>query len=134
MQRREEPERRYPRIGLRMPVTVCSIDPDTDVQGRRCFLASEEICANVSLGGAGLLTQDPLAPGRRVLLGFELPDGGSFETVGRVAWSRSVVMPEGHLGSGCGVEFLEGGQELSERLLAILRGRSHPPAAGSARR
>ena len=55
-----------------------------------------------------LLTQDALVPGRRVLLGFELPDGASFETVGRVAWSRTVVMPEGRVESGCGVEFLEG--------------------------
>ncbi len=100
-------ERRHPRVDLRLPVTVTSIDPEPDLEGRPCFHASTELCANLSRWGAGLLTQDPLVPGRRVLLGFELPDGASFETVGRVAWSRTVVMPEGRVESGCGVEFLE---------------------------
>lgn len=113
-------ERRHPRIHLRLPVTVSSIDPDTDTEGTPCFHASTEICANVSLGGAGLLTHDALAPGRRVLLGFELPDGDSFETVGRVAWSRTIVMPEGRIGPVCGVEFIHQDGQPGERLLEIL--------------
>jgi hypothetical protein len=124
MHEQTQPERRYPRIDLRLPVTVSSIDPDKDVAGTPCFRASTEICANVSAGGAGLLTHDPLIPGRRVLLGFELPDGDSFETVGRVAWSRTVVMPEGRVESGCGVEFIEPKGKPGQQLLEILRRRS----------
>jgi hypothetical protein len=105
-------------------VTVSSIDPDRDLTGTPCFHASTEICANVSAGGAGLLTHDPLVPGRRVLLDFELPNGDSFETVGRVAWSRTVVMPEGRVESGCGVEFIEESAKPGEKLLEILGRRS----------
>jgi hypothetical protein len=121
MHQQAQPERRHPRIDLRLPVTVSSIDPDSDVSGTPCFHSSTEICANVSAGGAGLLTHDTLVPGRRVLLGFELPDGDSFETIGRVAWSRTVVMPEGRVESGCGVEFIEESGKPGELLLEILR-------------
>ena len=124
MHEQTQPERRYPRVDLRLPVTVSSIDPDRDVAGTPCFHASTEICANVSAGGAGLLTHDPLVPGRRVLLDFELPNGDSFETVGRVAWSRTVVMPEGRVESGCGVEFIEESGKPGEKLLEILSHRS----------
>ncbi len=124
MQQQTQPERRHPRIDLRLPVTVSSIDPDRDVAGALCFHASTEICANVSAGGAGLLTHSPLVPGHRVLLGFELPDGDTFETVGRVAWSRTVVMPEGRVESGCGVEFIEASGRQGKQLLEILSRRS----------
>jgi hypothetical protein len=124
VQQQPQPERRYPRIDLRLPVTVSSIDPDRDVAGTPCFHASTEVCSNVSAGGVGLLTHDPLIPGRRVLLGFELPGGDSFETVGRVAWSRTVVMPEGRVESGCGVEFIEQSGKPGQQLLEILNRRS----------
>jgi hypothetical protein len=91
-------------------VQVTSIDAETDRGGRPCFRASLERCTNLSLGGAGLLTAEPLPPGRRVLLDFELPDGTSFETIGRVTWSRSVVGPGGRVAAGCGVEFLDPGR------------------------
>jgi hypothetical protein len=42
-----------------------------------------------------------------VWIELELPDGESFETLGRVAWSRSVVGPGGAVEAGCGVEFLD---------------------------
>ena len=105
------PQRRHPRVPLEVPVHVTSIDAEADQEGRPCFRASLERCTNVSLGGAGLVTAEPLPPGRRVLLGFELPDGTSFETIGRVSWSRSVVEAGGRLAAGCGIEFLEPGRE-----------------------
>jgi hypothetical protein len=124
VQQNTQPERRHPRVDLALPVTVSSIDPHTDGAGASCFQISTEICANLSAGGAGLVTHDPLVPGRRVLLGFELPGGDSFETVGRVAWSRTVVMPEGRVESGCGVEFVEASDNPGEQLLEILSRRT----------
>ncbi|MEN8181764.1 MAG: PilZ domain-containing protein [Myxococcota bacterium] len=75
-----QPNRRHHRVDLRLPVRVSSIDPEPSPTGRS-FRASREICANLSLGGLGLLTRDPLVPGRRVLLELELPDGGALETI-----------------------------------------------------
>ena len=48
----------------------------------------------------------PTATRRHPRVELELPDGPAFETLGRVAWSRSVVVPGGAVEAGCGVEFL----------------------------
>jgi uncharacterized protein (TIGR02266 family) len=98
--------RRHPRVALELPVRLTSIDPERDRRGAPFFRATREHCANVSAGGACLRTADPLEPGSRVLLELELPDGQAFETLGRVAWSRSSVLRDGVVEAGCGVEFL----------------------------
>ena len=98
--------RRHPRVELELPVRLSSIDPERDPSGAPFFRAARELCANVSAGGACIRTADPLAPGARVWVELELPDGPAFETLGRVAWSRSVVVPGGAVEAGCGVEFL----------------------------
>lgn len=99
-------QRRHPRVALELPVRLTSIDPERDRSGAPFFRATREQCANVSAGGACLRTADPLAPGSRVLLELELPDGQAFETLGRIAWSRSIVLRDGVVEAGCGVEFL----------------------------
>jgi len=99
-------QRRHPRIALELPVRLTSVDPERDRSGAPFYRATREQCANVSAGGAYLRTADPLAPGSRVLLELELPDGRAFETLGRVAWSRRTVQRGGRVETGCGVEFL----------------------------
>ncbi len=55
-----------------------------------------------------MLTSDPVAPGRRVLVEMDIPDGPRVQAVGRVAWSKIALGPSGTLAeSGIGVEFVD---------------------------
>jgi uncharacterized protein (TIGR02266 family) len=122
----QTPPRRHRRVPVRLPVRLISIDPETDSgSGRTCFRASRELCANVSDGGAYIRTDEPLAPGRRLLLELQLPGGCRFETMGRVAWSRTVLTPGGTVESGAGVEFIGVSQEQRAPLREVLEGATH---------
>lgn len=103
------PRRRFERLAVDVPVRVSTIDPERDRRtGRPCFRATREYCANLSRGGAFIRTGDPFTPGGRVLLELHVPERAPIEAVGRVAWARSVLAPEGSgAGSGVGVEFVE---------------------------
>jgi uncharacterized protein (TIGR02266 family) len=119
--------RRHKRIDAKLPVRISTIEPERyPWSGRPFFRASQETCANVSRGGAFVRTAEPLAPGRRVLLEFELPDGRPLEAIGRVAWTRRVLAPlERDNEAGIGIEFLGGPSEqfhALEELLAKLDG------------
>ncbi len=86
--------RRHPRTLLQVPIRLSTIDPELDPwTGRPFFRTCEETIADLSRGGARVRSREPLAPGRRLLLELELPDGRSFEAIARVAWAR--------LESGC---------------------------------
>ena len=102
--------RRHRRVDARLPVRISTLEPERDPwTGRPFFRASQETCANVSRGGAFVRTAEPLTPGRRVLLEFELPDGHALEAIGRVAWTRRVLAPlERDSEAGIGIEFLGG--------------------------
>jgi uncharacterized protein (TIGR02266 family) len=102
--------RRHQRIEARIPVRISTIEPERDPwTGRPFFRASQETCSNVSRGGAFVRTAEPLAPGRRVLLEFELPNGQPLEAIGRVAWTRRILAPlERDSDAGIGIEFLGG--------------------------
>jgi hypothetical protein len=101
------------RVAVRMPVRISTIDPETDPwTGKPYFRTSDETSGNVSRGGAFVVTPEPIAPGRRVLLELHIPDGETVQTIGRIAWSRSSFSPAGKTGtSGVGVEFLGGTPE-----------------------
>lgn len=100
--------RRHPRVPVRVPVRVSTIDPEPDPRtGRPCFRATREMCANLSRGGAFIRTDDPLSPGHRVLVEIHVPGCDPIETLGRVAWSKSVLGPAGRVESGVGVEFVD---------------------------
>jgi Tfp pilus assembly protein PilZ len=105
--------RRHRRISASIPVRISTIEPERDPwTGRPFFRASQETCANVSRGGAFVRTAEPLTPGRRVLLEFELPGGQPLEAIGRVAWTRRVLAPlERDSEAGIGIEFLGGPSE-----------------------
>jgi Tfp pilus assembly protein PilZ len=114
-----ERERRHNRIPARIPVRLSTIEPDTDPwTGRPYFRASQEQCENLSRGGAFVRTAELLDPGKKVLLELQLPNGNQVEAVGRVAWTKRAITPEGEetLDSGVGVEFLGGA---SDQLAAI---------------
>ena len=116
----ERPRRRHLRVAVHVPVRVSTIDPETDPRtGRPFFRASREYCANLSRGGAFIRTRDPLSPGHRVLVEIHMPESDPIETIGRVAWVKTVLGPglEPHE-SGVGVEFLGGS---AETLVALER-------------
>lgn len=101
--------RRYHRIDARLRVRISTIEPERDPwTGRPFFRASQETCANLSRGGAFIQTEEPLAPGQRILLELQLPNG-QVEAIGRVAWSKRVMAArERDTEGGIGVEFLGG--------------------------
>ena len=99
--------RRHPRIALRVPVDVSTIDPETDPRtGRPYFRECQELCGNLSTGGMFIASSDPPGPGRRLLLRIHTPDGAPpIEALARVAW-RKPEAPVGMEQPGVGVEFL----------------------------
>jgi len=117
--------RRHPRIPVRLAVRVSTIDPETDPwTGRPFFRASREWCGNVSRGGVHLLTQEPYAPGRRLLLEMKLPDGTAIEALGRVRWATRVVTSLDRAAdedAGIGIEFLGAAPRELEALERFLR-------------
>lgn len=124
-------QRRYDRIAATLPVRVSTIEPEQDpLTGRPFFRALQETCANVSRGGAFVKTREPLAPGRRVLLELSLPSGAQIEAIGRVAWTKQVLMPDGsEPDSGIGIEFLGGASEHFSALEHYLNRITEPPPA-----
>lgn len=121
-----DPGRRHARVDLRARARVSSIDPERDGSGALCFHESDELCENLSLGGAFIHTPDPPAQGRRVLLQIHLPDGAALEAVGRVAWTQRALGASGEPHAiGVGIEFLSDDLEtrgVIERYLEALRG------------
>ena len=102
--------RRHPRVPARWPVRISTIEPERDPwTGRPFFRSSQETCSNVSRGGAFVHTPEPFAPGRRILIEIELPDGSPVEAIGRVAWTKRVLAPrERDRDAGVGIEIVGG--------------------------
>jgi uncharacterized protein (TIGR02266 family) len=101
------PTRRHPRVPLRVPVTVSTIDPERDpLTGRPYFRECRELCGNLSSGGMFIASADPPGPGRRLLVRIHTPDGAPpIEALARVAW-RKPGAPVGAEEPGVGVEFV----------------------------
>jgi len=121
--------RRHTRVPLALSIRVSTIDPETDPwTGRPFFRSSQELCANLSRGGAFVRTREPFSAGRRLLIELELPDGRPLEAVGRVAWTRVVLRPAGRSDeeTGVGIEFLGGVPDELARLEELL---AQPPGA-----
>ena len=99
--------RRHPRVALRVPVDITTIDPETDPRtGRPYFRACRELCANLSAGGLFIATDDPPGPGRRLLVRIHPSDGGPpVEAIARVAWHKPGLTAEARE-AGAGVEFV----------------------------
>ena len=118
MDESHDKERRHPRVPAIIPVRISTLAPERDPwTGRPFFRASQETCANVSRGGAFVRTEEPLTPGRRILLELHLPNGSSLEAIGRVAWTKRVMGPsERDADAGVGIEFLGGAAEQFDAL------------------
>jgi Tfp pilus assembly protein PilZ len=135
-------EQRYPRINVRLPAFISTIDAEADPEtGQPFFRTSEEICANLSHGGAFILTTDAVAPGRRLLVELDIPGGPRVQTIGRVAWTKcEISSPDTAVPLGIGIEFLGGSQEHTaaiERFVKRAGRRSQPsdvPTTGPAPR
>jgi uncharacterized protein (TIGR02266 family) len=126
--------RRHRRVCTRMPVRISTIEPERDRwTGRPFFRATRETCANLSRGGLFVRTQEPLSPGRRILIEMALPNGRPVEAIGRVAWSKRVVgRGETEPESGIGVEFLGGSPDQFADLEAYLHELEPEPALAEA--
>jgi Tfp pilus assembly protein PilZ len=105
--------RRHQRVAIEMEVRISTIEPERDPwTGRPFFRASQEVCANVSRGGAFVKTSEPLDPGRRLLVEVHLPSGRPLEAIGRVAWTKRIMTPHSrNAESGIGIEFIGGASE-----------------------
>jgi uncharacterized protein (TIGR02266 family) len=116
------PSRRHPRVDVALAVRISTIDPETDPRtGRPFFRATREVCANLSRGGVFIKTADPPSTGRRVLLELHFPDGRPLEAVGRVAWSKMIMGPNGEREvNGVGVEFLGAAPDQLDALRSFL--------------
>lgn len=107
------PERRlqrHRRREVRLPVRFSSIESELDPEtGRPFFLSAEEVCGDLSRGGAFVITGEPPRPGTRLLVELELAEGEAVQAVARVAWSRVRLPSEGpRVQTGFGIEFLGG--------------------------
>lgn len=97
--------RRHRRIAIDAPIRVSTIDPELDPRtGRPFFRLFEDRCVDLSRGGLRMRTHEVIAPGRRILLEVELPDGPRFEAVARIAWTADA----GPDHQDVGIEFLGG--------------------------
>jgi hypothetical protein len=116
--------RRDNRLPVQYPVRVTSIDPERDPRtGRPYFQESQEYCGNLSSGGAFIRTLDPPSPGRRLLVRIHVPGREAIEAVGRVAWTRTVLDPNGATDEcGAGVEFVDSTGQTRSALEALLAG------------
>jgi hypothetical protein len=124
--------RRYERISTEISIRISTIEPERDPwTGRPFFRASQETCANVSRGGAYVVTAEPLKPGRRLLVEVNLPGARRLEAIGRVAWTKRVIMPDSREGeSGIGIEFIGGASEQFAALDGYIheqQGSNEPP-------
>jgi Tfp pilus assembly protein PilZ len=122
-------QQRHNRANLRLPVRISTIDSEVDPEtGRAFYWTADEFCRDVSRGGAFVTTQEPVRPGRRLLLEMDLPDGQTIQTLGRVAWSRVRLGNETEdAHAGIGIEFLAGSSEGLEALERLVRNQRRRP-------
>lgn len=125
--------RRHLRVLTSMPVRISTIESEKDPwTGRPFFRATKETCSNLSRGGAFVRTEEPLDPGRRVLVEIDLPGGRQLEAIGRVAWSKRVLGPPGRApGSGVGIEFLGGAADQFAALEDFIEDQNDPASPSS---
>jgi len=120
--------RRHPRVHMQVPIRLSTIDPELDPwTGRPFFRSCEETVADLSRGGARVQSREPLAPGRRLLLELDLPDGRRFEAIARVAWARLEPAAGNDAAEGAyglGLEFLGGTPDHRTRLETFLEPRA----------
>lgn len=123
--------RRHERVDSAIPARISTIEPERDPwTGRPFFRTLQETCANVSRGGAFIKTDEPLDPGRRILVEIRLPSGQPLEAIGRIAWVKRILSPDRRKSeSGVGIEFLGGASEQLQALDEYVSDHSHIPGS-----
>lgn len=115
---------KHPRVSMRRPVRITTVDPEIDPDsGRPFFRCVEETTANLSRGGAFVESWEPLGAGRRVVVAIDLTNGEELQLVGHVAWTRRRIREAGEEAvqtPGYGVEFSAGSKAELHRLEALL--------------
>lgn len=93
-----EEKRRYQRIDFQKPVQVFPVLPS---QSGNIFEVQKESiearASDVSEGGLGLETSQPLNPDFLVKMNFEVAGNQAVEVYGKIVWSRS---------NRCGIRFI----------------------------
>jgi hypothetical protein len=123
---------RHRRANVRLPVRISTIDAETNpATGRPYFCSAEATSLDVSQSGIFISTDEPLSPGRRILVELDLPGGPSVQTVGRVCWARVRIPGESsERHAGIGIEFMGGTRgDLSLLARFVDRARRRPRAA-----
>ena len=135
--RPDDGDRATPRRStLRIPLRISTIDPKTDPgTPRPYFLTSEEFSANVSRGGAFVLTDEALDPGSRLIIELELPNGPTIQRIARVVWNRISIPGVDSIPNrrpGIGIEFIGGRADHVQEFEHYLSrfGRPRPSALG----
>ena len=105
-------EQRFRRVGARMSIRISTIDAERDPEsGVAYFQTSDEYSANVSRGGAFIVTPESFRVGSRLMLDIEIPGGSTLQAIGRVAWTRIAIgndEPSPSERPGVGIEFTGG--------------------------
>jgi Tfp pilus assembly protein PilZ len=124
------------RSTVRIPLRISTIDPKTDPGAHRpYFLTSEECSADVSRGGAFVLTDEALDPGSRLVIELELPSGPTIQRIARVVWNRISIPGIESIPNrrpGIGIEFIGGRADHVQEFERYLTrfGRPRPSALG----
>lgn len=108
------------RVSVRVPIRISTIDPEKDPEtGKLFFFTSDEFSADISRGGAFVMTPEPIEPGRRLLVEVEIPGGSNIQTIGRVVWQRIGSNQKGaslNDRPGIGIQFTNGRPDLFNEL------------------
>lgn len=95
--------RQYLRYRVRLPARISSLSPVRNRKtGTSQFQFTDELCADLSLGGAFIAMSEPIDPGQRLLIEFHLPSARPLETLARVTRSTRDTRPSQ---TGIGIAF-----------------------------
>ncbi len=95
--------RQHSRYRVQLFARISSLGPVRNRKtGTSQFQFTDELCADISLGGAFIAMREPLEPGQRLLVEFHLPSKQPLEAIAQVMRSTKHTAPTQ---TGIGVAF-----------------------------